>query len=124
VASILIALHAGAAVLVAVQTLPVPVKLFGGVALAASFYIAWRLSRRLRELAVNSEDEWTIRLRGDREPRACVPTPHLISESLVLLSARLEGRRWPLSVALAADSLKRDDFRRLRARLRLRNPAG
>jgi hypothetical protein len=123
VAALLIGLHAGAALLLFVLAIPVFGKLLGGIALAMSFFIARRASHRLRELAVDSDGEWTIRLRGDGEPRPCVPTPHLITESLVLLSARREGRRWPLVAALASDSLENDAFRRLRARLRLRSPA-
>lgn len=123
VAVALAGLHAGAAGLLVVLSIPVVVMLLGGVALMTGFYVAWRTSRRLRELAVDSEGEWTIRLYGDSDPRPCVPTPHLITESLVLLSARVEGRRWPLAAAVAADGLEPDAFRRLRARLRFRSPA-
>jgi hypothetical protein len=121
---VLIGLHAGAIVLLVALSIPVITKLLGGIVLVLGFYIAWRTSRRLRGLAVDSDGEWTIHLRGDEGPRPCVPTPHLITESLVLLSARVEGRRCPLTAAVAADSLEDDAFRRLRARLRLRNPAG
>lgn len=123
-AGVVIGLHVGAGVLLLVLALPFYAKLLGGVTLVLSLHTAWRALTRLRELAVDSEEEWTIRLRADREPRPCVPTAHLVAESLVLMSMRLEGRRWPLTAALAADSLTRDAFRRLRARLKTRSPAG
>jgi hypothetical protein len=43
---------------------------------------------------------------------------------MVLLTLRLHGRRWPVSLWIPADAAAADAFRRLRARLRLESRAG
>lgn len=101
------------------SALPWPAALGLSLILVASARLAWYEMQRVRELQWGAGATWRIHLADGQVRRALLMVP--ASRSLpwwVMLAFQLEGGG-RLSVMLPRDSLSADDFRRLRARLRV-----
>lgn len=116
-------LHGGALVLVPFLSVPVAARLVLAVAIVAVYFLTRRASA-VEELLFGADGSITARLAGESEDRPCLLTVHALGEWLVLLSVRPEGGKRSFPLALAADSVEPDIFRRVRARLWRSNPAG
>lgn len=77
----------------------------------------------IRSFSLDEEDNCAIHRRGDDEGRPCVITRQFVQPWVTILMLRITGHRTSEALVLARDALDPDSFRKLRARLRLRNPA-
>jgi len=128
VASLLLLMHLGGALLVSLLPLVGILKGLLWAALAASIAIGWRLHvsraspQAITALECDHEGICSVR-RGPTGPwRLCTRFQAVVTPWLAIFLFRWEGRRWPAGLVLAADAVEPEPFRRLRARLRLQNP--
>lgn len=111
--------------------LPVPwaARLALAATAAIGFYVALRQQalrvspRAVVAIDIDGEGEFGLRFADAREWRGCELADSWVHPKLVLLSLRGEGRRHA-RVAIAADALPAEAFRRLRVWLRLRTVVG
>lgn len=98
-------------------------------ALAVSLMLAWQRhisrtsSHTITALELDHEGICAVR-RGPAGPRrTCERFQAVVHPGMVIFLLREQGRRWPTGLVMAADAAEPAPFRRLRARLRLQNPA-
>jgi hypothetical protein len=123
----LVVSHLGAALLVVVLPWPVWVQtmLVGGITASAFQEIRRHAGRRgpgaLTGLEIDTDGDYFMRREaGDWLP--CRYAESFLSPWLVVVRLIPEGRRWPVSVLLAADAVPPEQFRELRARLHFQTP--
>lgn len=121
------AVHLGAAVMAAFSALAWPWRLVLWAALAASLVRAVRchalrcVPGAVREIALDEHDGLSVRRNGDTATRRAQLCGRFLHPWLTILVVRPEGRRRACPVVIAADAVEGEAFRRLRARLALRN---
>lgn len=129
--TLLLVMHLGSALLVALVPMAWPLKGLFWVALVASAVEIWRRygARTARAavtgLELDREGYCSVRRGPEAEGvwQAYEVAQAVVHPWLVILLLRSEGRRRPLGLAIAADAVEPEPFRRLRARLRLRTRA-
>jgi hypothetical protein len=127
--ALLTAAHGGALALAASLHMPAGLK----TALAAALIVSLgftvhrhglrRNRRAIETLSFDEEDSCTIRRRGEDAARPCEIRRQFVQPRITILLLRAAGRRISETLVLMPDALDPESFRRLRARLRLRNPA-
>lgn len=116
-------LHLGALALL----FPIDAPLWWSFSLAVLLLLSWyrSLSRHAMRSAAEAvtalrwhdEEGLSVQLGKTSGLHAATLRSRFIHRWLVLLSVQLEGRRLPIALAIAADALEADNFRRLRAAL-------
>jgi Membrane-bound toxin component of toxin-antitoxin system len=122
---VLVALHAGAALLAVTLPTAIVIRIVLTAAIGASLYRSVRLhaTRQARDavvaLMLTGDGDWGVRRRSasDWEPVRLVD--RWVQPWLTLLVLRCETRRSPTNVVIGADAVPAEVFRRLRVRLRL-----
>ena len=106
------------------------VRLGIGALLGWNFYRslrvhAWRnVPSAIRAVEMDNEGLAAVRFAGDAGWRSARITTWFVHPWLTLLSLRVEGRKMPVNLAIAADAVESEPFRRWRVRLRLRIAVG
>ena len=115
-----IATHLLVAAAIALARLPTPLAAMLLLVVAASLWLGLRREQRRGRWVLTplTADDWHLRYH-DREERGRVCGGRVFRH-LVTLRFRVEGRRWPRTIAIAADAVPADVHRRLRAWLNLR----
>jgi len=128
-AGIFLFVHLGAALLLGL------VPLNGIIRAALWLCLGWSLYHSMRVYALrtagdtivafemDSDDDCYVQHKGAGERQPCRVTNCLVHSSVVLLTLRQDGRRWPMNLTIAADAVEAEPFRRLRARLKLQSAA-
>jgi hypothetical protein len=125
-AGIFLAVHLGALALVAVVPLPWPLRLALWLALGWSLYRsltthAWRSGPlAISAIGLDGEGQASARLAGSGIWQPARITSRFVHPWLTLMSLRLEGRRWPVNLAIAVDAVEPEPFRRWRVALKFR----
>jgi toxin CptA len=118
-------IHGGAAVLTGVVALGWAGQIALWTALTLSFYRSLRRHGlrtspgAVTDIEIDQDGDVSVRRRGTETWWPCRLQSRFIHPWLVLLSVRVAGRRWPVSVIVTADAVAPEAFRRLRVRLRL-----
>ncbi len=124
-AGILLAVHLGAMVLVAA----IPVAWWLRVVLWA--VLGWNLYHSLithawrsgpmgiQAIELDNEGVVSIRRAGGDSWLTARITSRLVHPWITLMSLRLESRRWPVNLVIAADAVEPEPFRRWRVALQL-----
>lgn len=127
--SLLFLMHLGGALLVFLLPLAGLLKGLLWVALVVSVVMGWRLHisrtspHAITALKFDHEGTCSVR-RGLAGPwHLCPRFQAVVTPWLAIFLFRWEGRCWPVGLVIAADAVEPEPFRRLRARLRLQNPA-
>ena len=82
---------------------------------------AWRQDpSAIETIEMDGEGVVSVRFAGMDGWHACQITSRFIHPWLTLLSLKIEDRRWPVSLAIAADAVEPEPFRRWRVALRFR----
>ena len=82
---------------------------------------AWRQGPSAVEaIEWDGEGVVSVRFSGREDWHVCQITSRFVHPWLTLLSLKLENRRWPISLAIAADAVEPESFRRWRVALKLR----
>lgn len=110
------------------MTVPVAwsLRIIGWLLLGASLYRAlrvhaWRLGpSAIEAIEMDGEGMVSVRFTGREDWCPGEITTRFIHPWLTLLSLKLENRRWPVSLAITADAVEPEPFRRWRVALRLR----
>lgn len=68
---------------------------------------------------MDGEGVVSVRFAGSEVWRICRITSRFVHPWMTLLSLRLESRRWPVNLVIAADAVEPEPFRRWRAALKL-----
>ncbi len=68
---------------------------------------------------MDGEGVVSVRFAGREDWHACQITSRFVHPWLTLMSLRLESRRWPVNLVIAADAVEPEPFRRWRAALKL-----
>jgi len=115
----------GMALLIAVPVAwPVQLALWAllGMSLYRSLRVhAWRQDpSAIETIEMDGEGVVSVRFAGMDGWHACQITSRFIHPWLTLLSLKIEDRRWPVSLAIAADAVEPEPFRRWRVALRFR----
>ncbi len=123
-AGIFLAIHLGGVALVAVTPMAWPVRLVLWGVLSWSLYYslvthAWR-SRPLAITAIELDNEGvaSVRFAGSESWQPVRITSRFVHPRLTLMTLRLEGRRWPVNLVIAADAVEPEPFRRWRVALK------
>ena len=92
-----------------------------GMSLYRSLRIhAWRQGPSVIEtIEMDGEGVVSVRFTGKDDWHACQITSQFVHPWLTLLSLKIESRRWPVSLAIAADAVEPEPFRRWRVALKL-----
>lgn len=102
---------------------PVRLALWGllGVSLYRTLRIhAWRQGpSAIDAIEMDSEGAVSVRFAGKDDWHLCQITNWFVHPGLTLLSLKIESRRWPVSLAIAADAVEPEAFRRWRVALKL-----
>lgn len=129
VMGLLFLIHLGGALLVGLLPLVGLLKGLLWAALVVSIAMGWRLHvshtspYAITALEFDHEGTCSVR-RGPTGPwHLCARFQAVVTPWLVIFLFRWESQRWPIGLVLAADAVEPEPFRRLRARLRLQNPA-
>jgi hypothetical protein len=123
-AGIILAIHLGGMVLVAVTPMAWSVRLMLWGLLGWSIYYslathAWRSARHaITAIELDSEGVTSVRFAGSEVWQPVQITSRFVHPWLTLMTLRLEGRRRPLSLAIAADAVEPEPFRRWRVALK------
>jgi hypothetical protein len=81
---------------------------------------AWRSgSLAVQAIELDNEGVASIRLAGSETWQPARITSHFVHPWLTLMSLRLENRRWPVNLVIAADAVEPEPFRRWRVALKL-----
>jgi len=86
---------------------------------------AWRQGpSAIETIEMDGEEVVSVRFAGKEGWHICRVTSRFVHPWLTLLSLKIESRRWPVSLAIAADAVEPEPFRRWRVALKLhRAPA-
>lgn len=123
-AGIFLAMYLGAMVLAAVTPMDWPVRLGLWGVLGWSLYYslvthAWRSGRRaIAAIELDNEGVASVRFAGSEVWQPVRITSRFVHPRLTLMTLRLENRRRPLSLAIAADAVDPEPFRRWRVALK------
>ncbi len=114
----------GMALLVAIPVAwPVRLALWAllGMSLYRSLRIhAWRQGpSAIEAIEMDGEGVVSARFVGKDDWYVCQITSWFVHPWLTLLSLKIESRRWPVSLAIAADAVEPEPFRRWRVALKL-----
>ena len=121
--------HVGALILIALTPLTWLTRLSIWLLLGWSLYWslrthAWRQGPLAIEVVeLDGEGTLAVRLAGSEIWHAARINARFVHPWLTLLSLRLENRRWPVSLVIAADAVEPEPFRRWRARLKFQTVA-
>ena len=98
--------------------------------LGMSLYWSWRVHAwrqgpsAIETIEMDGEGVVSVRFVGKEGWHTCQITSRFVHPWLTLLSLKIESRRWPVSLAIAADAVEPEPFRRWRVALKLhRAPA-
>jgi len=122
----LLFVHLGGILLIALIPLVWTVRVVIWALLGWSLYRtlrvhAWRnLPSAIRALEIDNEGVAAVRFAGDAGWRSARITAWFVHPWLTLLSLRVEGKKIPVNLAIAADAVEAEPFRRWRVRLKLR----
>jgi hypothetical protein len=123
-AGIFLATHLGGMVLVAVTPMSWLVRLGLWGLLGWSLYYslithAWRSGRlAITAIELDNEGMASVRFAGSETWQPVRITSRFVHPSLTLMTLRLEGRRWPVNLVIAADAVEPEPFRRWRVALK------
>jgi hypothetical protein len=123
-AGIFLAIHLGGMVLVAVTSMAWPVRLGLWGVLGWSLYYslvihAWRSGRlAIAAIELDNEGVASVRFAGSESWQPVRITSRFVHPWLTLMTLRLENHRWPLNLAIAADAVEPEPFRRWRVALK------
>ncbi len=124
-AGIFLVAHLGAMVLVAITPIAWPVRLVSWGILGWSLYYslithAWRSGlMSIQTIEMDNEGMVSVRFSDNDTWQPVQITSRFVHPWLTLMSLRPENRRWPLSLAIAADAVEPEPFRRWRVALKL-----
>ena len=92
-----------------------------GMSLYQSLCIhAWRQGpSAIETIEMDGEGVVSVRFAEKDDWHACQITSRFVHPWLTLLSLKIEDRRWPVSLAIAADAVEPEPFRRWRVALKL-----
>lgn len=125
---LLVAAHGGAGAIAVILPIAWPARLAVAAVVAVSLYVALRdhafrrSGRAVVGLEIGGEGTYAVRFANEREWCACEIADSWVHPKLALLGLHCDGRRY-VRLAIAADALPSEAFRRLRVRLRLRTGA-
>ncbi len=128
-AGVLLFMHLGGMALLMAVPVAWPVRLVLWALLGMSLYRslrihAWRQGpSAIETIEMDGEGVVSLRFAGKDDWHACQITSRFVHPWLTLLSLKIEGRRWPVSLAIAADAVEPEPFRRWRVALRFRTAA-
>jgi len=123
--AILAVIHIGGVVVTAVVLLPWAIRLLIWSALGLSFIQvftihAWRRSASaIAAMEMDSESFVAVKFVGEELWHPARITARFIHPWVTVMSLRVEGRRWPVSMVIATDAVEPEPFRRWRAALKL-----
>ncbi len=112
-------------VLVAVVPMAWPVRLGLWGALGWSLYYslathAWRSAPlAITAIELDNEGQASARFAGSEAWQPAQIASRFVHPWLTLMSLRLESRRWPVNLVIAADAVEPEPFRRWRVALKL-----
>ena len=121
----LLFVHLGGMALLITVPVAWPVRLVLWALLGVSLYRslrvhAWRLGpSAIEAIEMDGEGVASLRFAERDDRRPCEITSRFVHPWLTLLSLKVEGRRWPVSLAIAADAVEPEPFRRWRVALKL-----
>jgi hypothetical protein len=124
-AGIFFVVHLGAMALVTVISVEWPLRLVLWGLLGWNLYYslithAWRSGPlAARAIELDNEGAASIRLGDSEAWQPARITSHFVHPWLTLMSLRLENRRWPVNLVIAADAVEPEPFRRWRVALKL-----
>jgi hypothetical protein len=123
-AGIFLAIYLGGMVLVAVTPVAWPVRLGLWGVLGWSLYYslvthAWRSGPlAISAIELDNEGVASARFAGSETWLPVRITSRFVHPWLTLMTLRLENRRWPLKLVIAADAVEPEPFRRWRVALK------
>ena len=123
---VLLLVHLGGMALLLAVPVAWPVQLALWVLLGMSLYRslrvhAWRRGpSAIEAIEMDGEGVVSVRISGREDWYTCQITSRFVHPWLTLLSLKLESQRWPISLAIAADAVEPEPFRRWRVALKLR----
>ena len=123
---VLLFVHLGGMALLLAVPLFWPVRLALWALLGMSLYRslrihAWRQGpSAIETIEMDGEGVVSVRFAGKDDWHVCQITSRFVHPWLTLLSLKIESRRWPVSLAIAADAVEPEPFRRWRVALRFR----
>ncbi len=118
--------HLGGMLLLMTVPLAWSLRILGWLLLGTSLYRslrnhAWRLGpSAIEAIEMDGEGTVSVRFAGREEWYAGEITTRFVHPWLTLLSLKLESRRWPTGLAIVADAVEPEPFRRWRVALKLR----
>jgi hypothetical protein len=124
-AGVLLFVHVGGVALLIAVPIAWPVRLLLWTLLGVSLYRslrihAWRLGpSAIDAIEINGEGLVSVRFAGRDEWCASQITSRVVHRWLTLLTLKIESRRWPVNLVLAADAVEPEPFRRWRVALKL-----
>ena len=101
-----------------------PVRLMIWTLIGASLYRSLRIymwrqgSTAIETLEMNGEGVVSVRFAGKGAWHVCQITSRFVHPWLTLLSLKIESQHWPISLAIAADAVDSEAFRRWRVALK------
>ncbi len=122
----LLFVHLGGMALLTTVPVAWPVRLALWALLGMSLYRslrvhAWRQgTTAIEAIEMDGEGVMSLRFAGKDDWHVCRITSRFVHPWLTLLSIKIESRRWPVSLAIAADAVEPEPFRRWRVALRFR----
>jgi hypothetical protein len=122
---IFLAVHLGAMALVFMVPIGWPLRFGLWGLLGWSLYYslvthAWRSGPlAITAIELDNEGVASVRFAGSETWQPVRITSRFVHPWLTLMTLRLESRRWPLSLAIAADAVEPEPFRRWRVALKL-----
>lgn len=123
-AGVFLAIHLGGMLLVAVTPMAWLVRLGLWIVLGWSLYYslvthAWRAGRSaITAIELDGEGIASVRFAGNEAWQPVRITSRFVHPWLTLMTLRLEGRRRPLNLVIAADAVEPEPFRRWRVALK------
>ena len=123
---VLLFVHLGGMLLLLAVPVAWPIRLALGVLLGWSLYRsllihAWRTGPSgIEAIEMDSEGVVSVRFAGRDDWHACQISSRFVHPWLTLLSLKIESRRWPVGLAIAADAVEPEPFRCWRVALRFR----
>ena len=123
-AGVLLFVHLGGMALLMAVPVAWPVRLalwaLLGISLYRSLRIhAWRQGpSAIETIEMDGEEVMSLRFAGKDDWHVCQITSRFVHPWLTLLSLKIESRRWPVSLAIAADAVEPEPFRRWRVALK------